>query len=338
MKKRFFVNASQFQQKLLAVAFVSMSLSACGGGGGSNGTVPSTPVTPTEPPPTPVTPTEPPLPAGTPFTSWSDVQAGSTVVVPGMSQEVIQTTANGLVTSISTPTVVDTATSAFTETLNASGELTTFVITSPAGSVSFDTSVGDNIGVLAIDNTIIAAVKPDSSSLALAADPSKFGWEYQSFGVWSTDRTSSSSRAGVMSVGAPTAGAAIPTSGTATFTGKSIGYYADATGLGHSAYSDLSVNVDFAARTLALSSTGTVKTHDYQTTSPASNLNLTGTLTYAAGTNSFAGLLTTNGGTLTGASSGRFYGPSAEELGGVFNLKAGSGVETYGGAYGAKRP
>ena len=103
----------------------------------------------------------------------------------------------------------------------------------------------------------------------------------------------------------------------------------------------MSVNADFANRTLALSSSGTVTIDNYvtnATTSPAPNLNLTGTLIYAAGTNSFAGTLTPSGGTLLpGTSTGRFYGPGAQELGGVFILKAGSGAETYGGAYGAKQ-
>lgn len=139
-----------------------------------------------------------------------------------------------------------------------------------------------------------------------------------------------------MSVGAPTTGSAIPTSGTAIFTGKLGGIYVDAAGNDFVTASALTVNADFAARTLGVSSTGTVKSPDLSTTSAASNLNLSGTLAYAAGTNSFAGTLT-NGSTLSGTSTGRFYGPNAEELGGVFILKAGSGVETYGGAYGAKR-
>jgi len=331
MKKHSLINTSTYQQKALAVAIVSMFLSACGGGGGSNGTVPTTATTPT-------------IPAATPFTSWSAVTAGSTVVAPGMSQEVTQTTnpTAGKVTGIGIPTAVDTAASSFTETLDGNGAITKAIITSPTGSVTFDTAAGDTIGHLIIgtvtDPTTYGAVKKDQSSLALAADPSALGWEYQSFGVWSTGRVSGTGSAGVMSVGAPTAGAAIPTSGTATFTGKSIGFYTDVTGDGHATFSGLTVNANFANRTLGLSTSGTIKTHDYVTTSPASNLNLTGTLTYAAGANSFAGTLT-NGSTLTGTSSGRFYGPNAQELGGVFILQAGSGTppETYGGAYGAKR-
>ena len=322
MKKHITINASKRPQKVLTVAIVSMLLSACGGGGGSGGTVPTTPTS-----------------TVTPFTSWDAVANNSTVVVPGMSQEAILTTdqAAKRVTFIGTPTAVDKAASAFSETLNLSGAITKLVITSPTGSVTFDTAAGASIGhlALAIDPTINFAINADS--IAFAADPSKQGWNYQSFGVWETGRVAGSGNSGVMSVGAPTAGAAIPTSGTATYTGKSVGFYTDATGVGNTTFSVVTVNADFAARTLGLSTTGTFKTSDYSTTSLAPNLDLTGTLSYAAGTNSFAGNVT-NGGTLSGTSSGRFYGPGAQELGGVFILQAGSGIpETYGGAYGAKK-
>lgn len=326
MKKNISINTSKRQQKVLAAAIASMFLSACGGGGGSGGTVPTTSTTST-------------TPTGTPFTSWSAVTAGSTVVVPGMSQQVTRTAdfTTGLITSISAPTAVDTAASFFTETLNSSGTITKVVITSPTGNISFDAAAGDTISYLGNAPWILAAEKNDRSALVMGADPDIFGWEYQSFGVWSAGRTTESGSAGVMSVGAPTAGAAIPTAGTATFTGTSNGVYVDAAGLDYHVDSDVSVNANFAARTLILSSTGTITSRDFfATTSPAPNLNLTGTLAYAAGTNSFAGTLT-NGGTLSGTSTGRFYGPSAQELGGVFVLKANSGVETYGGAYGAKR-
>lgn len=323
MKKHISINTSKRQQKVLAVAIVSMFLSACGGGGGSDGTVPTTPTTPT----------------ATTFTSWSNVADGSTVVVPGMSQEVswARDPVTGPTTSISTPTAVTTA-SSFTETLNSSGTITKAVITSPTGSVTFDTTAGATIGPLDIAPTINAAENPSAGTIALAADPIASGWNYQSFGVWETGRLTGSGNVGVMSIGAPTAGAAIPTTGTATYSGKSVGFYTDATGQGHATFSDLNVNANFGTRTLGLSTAGTVKTVDFVTSTQASNLNLTGTLTYAAGTNSFAGNVATSGGTLSGASSGRFYGPSAQELGGMFILQAGSGIpETYGGAYGAKR-
>jgi hypothetical protein len=321
MKKNSIKIGKRDQQKLLAASLVSLLLSACGGG--SNDIVPT-------PPPT--------TPTGTPFTSWSAVTPGSTVVVPGMSQQVSWTgvPTTGPVTSIGTPTAVDTSASSFTETLNNSGAITKIVIASPTGNVTFDTAVGDTIGFLAIDPDVIVAVNGAGTNIALAADPAAFGWNYQSFGVWETGMGTGSGSAGVMSAGAPTAGSAIPISGTATFTGALGGIYVDASGNDFVTEAALTVNADFGARTLGVSSAGTIKSPDLASTSTASNLNLTGTLTYAAGSNAFAGTVT-NGSTLTGTSNGRFYGPAAEELGGVFVLKANSGVEAYGGAYGAKR-
>jgi hypothetical protein len=40
---------------------------------------------------------------------------------------------------------------------------------------------------------------------------------------------------------------------------------------------------------------------------------------------------------MSGTSNGQFYGPAAQELGGVFALKSATTVETFVGAYGAKR-
>lgn len=39
---------------------------------------------------------------------------------------------------------------------------------------------------------------------------------------------------------------------------------------------------------------------------------------------------------MNGMSSGQFYGPNAQELGGAFSL-SGPDLESYAGAYGAKR-
>ncbi|HET9463099.1 MAG TPA: transferrin-binding protein-like solute binding protein, partial [Thiobacillus sp.] len=94
-------------------------------------------------------------------------------------------------------------------------------------------------------------------------------------------------------------------------------------------------DANFVTRSLTFNTTNTQTSTNWAAFTAAPELNLTGTLTYAPGTNSFAGTVTSA--TLTGDSTGQFYGPNAEELGGVFFLK-GAGVETYAGAYGAVRP
>ncbi|PKM07097.1 MAG: hypothetical protein CVV17_01925 [Gammaproteobacteria bacterium HGW-Gammaproteobacteria-7] len=176
----------------------------------------------------------------------------------------------------------------------------------------------------------------NSTSVAVMVNPIDLGWDYQTFGIWETNRDSTTSRKfGAMSVGAPTIGTAIPTTGNPTFTGYATGSYVNAAGTGTTVFADLTVGADFANRSLTFSTANTQTSSDWVTFTPNSDLNLSGSLSYAAGTNRFTGSVNSVGG-LTGNSTGQFYGPNAEELGGVFLLQ-GSGVETYAGAYGAKR-
>jgi hypothetical protein len=167
-------------------------------------------------------------------------------------------------------------------------------------------------------------------------NPYVLGWEYQSFGVWNNSAaTSGFIRASTF--GASTPGSAVPTSGTAIFTGKAAGFYISPEGQSAMAAAELSVNANFNTRSLALSSSGTVITRDAKTATAAPNLDLKGTLTYAPGINSFKGSLVNSSGTMSGSSQGKFYGPAAQELGGAFTVKSPSTVEAFTGAYGAKR-
>jgi hypothetical protein len=170
--------------------------------------------------------------------------------------------------------------------------------------------------------------------VALVANPHGTDWNYQSFGVWNRNSWSGG-RIGATSFGAATPASAVPTTGTATFIGKLAGFYVSPTGQGSAAAAELSVAANFSSRSLTLASSGTMIEVGKATAAP--NLNLGGTLTYATGTNAFAGSLANAGGTLGGRSTGQFYGPAAQELGGVFNLKSPTTAEAFVGAYGAKR-
>jgi hypothetical protein len=159
-------------------------------------------------------------------------------------------------------------------------------------------------------------------------------WEYQSFGVWDLPAQGTIS---ALSFGAATPPSAVPTTGSATFNGKLGGLYVSPSGQGSVASATVVVNADFSQRSLNFASSGTTLTRDFGSKTAAPNLNLNGTLAYAPGTNSFSGTLTNAGGTISGTSNGRFYGPAAQELGGVFTLKSPTGSETFTGAYGGKR-
>jgi len=312
--------------KRIALLSVSLALTACGGGGGGGGTVP---------PGTSIVPTA--------FTKWSDVQPGVTYKADGLGQEVTGTASGGQFVAI-TPSGVEDGYSAYL-TFDSALELTRLELTTPAPTlVALDKTAADttfaDVTLTPGPGTVpqfVTARNPSElpTSVAIMAKPINLGWDYQTFGIWETGRDSPDSRKfGAMSVG-NTAGTAIPVSGPATFTGYTAGSYVNAAGTGTTVFSALTVGADFGTRSLTFNTSNTQTSSDWVTFTPNGNLDLSGTLTYAAGTNSFSGSINSVGG-LTGNSTGQFYGPKAEELGGVFLLQ-GSGVETYAGAYGAKQ-
>ncbi len=306
--------------KRIALLSVSLALSACGGGGGTAPT----------PAPTPL--------ATTAFTKWSDVQPGVTYKADGLGQEVTGTTSGGVFNVIS-PSGVTDGYSAYL-TFDSALELSRLALTTPASTlVVLDKTIA---GTTFADLTLSPGAFPqfvgarNSSSVAVMAQPIDLGWDYQTFGIWETGRDSTGSRQfGAMSVGAPTIGTAIPGAGTPTFTGYATGSYVNAAGTGTTVFAALTVGANFGTQTLTFNTTNTQTSSDWITFTPNGDLNLSGTLNYAPNTNSFTGSVSSVGG-LTGNSTGQFYGPNAEELGGVFLLQGG-GVETYAGAYGAKR-
>ena len=159
------------------------------------------------------------------------------------------------------------------------------------------------------------------------------GFNYQSFGVWNIPRDQFQLGGfSAWSNGQPTPASAVPGSGSARFTGNLIGIYgAPSSSGGSTARANVVLDANFSSRSLGFASSNTTLNG-----SAASRLDLNGTLTYAPGSSSFAGTLRSADGTLSGAASGAFYGPGAEEAGGKFSLKSG-GAAQFTGAYGAKR-
>jgi hypothetical protein len=175
-------------------------------------------------------------------------------------------------------------------------------------------------------------------NVALVANPYELGWDYQSFGAWSETKFPSAS-ATALSYGAPTPSSAVPTTGSATFRGKLAGLYVSPAGSGWTVGANLGVSVNFSERSLSFASDKTIVTRGPQgsSTGAVPHLSLSGTLAYSPTSNVFSGTLVNAGGTMSGTSNGQFYGPAAQELGGVFALKSATTVETFVGAYGAKR-
>lgn len=244
----------------------------------------------------------------------------------GLGQEVsyVYDPANKTITSIGTPT--NTTGNYSTKLTFDAGVVTGLTLTTPTRTLSFA-----SYEIFDVRPEIIGAT--NATSNALLANHIALGWDYQTFGVWETGLDTTQGTFGAFSVGV-TAGTVIPNTGDAAFSGKVAGSYVNETGVGHAVLANLTVNVDFSSQSLAFNTTGTQTSLDWTTFTDNSGLNLSGNLSYSPGTNGFTGDLSTVSG-LAGQSSGQFYGPNAEELGGVFFLQ-GNG-ETYTGAYGASR-
>lgn len=168
------------------------------------------------------------------------------------------------------------------------------------------------------------------------ANPYTLGWEYQSFGAWNSIHFLSG-EVNAVSFGTRTPGPSVPVAGQARFAGQLAGHYVSPEGAGYTAAATVDVSVNFHTRELGLASSGTVLTRDFATAVQAPGLNLQGTLTYAPGASAFSGTLSNQAATMSGTTDGSFYGPAAQELGGVFLLKSESTPEKFVGAYGAKR-
>ena len=266
-----------------------------------------------------------------PFVKFSSIAVPGTVRIGGASQQVNYTedsggraTLDSAVTDYKSGATVDA-------TYNDAAVLTKLVLTSAEGTqITLDKSRGDLLesgpyGAAGVSENQQNAV------IAISGDGTR-GWEYQAFGVWSTGGGTGRGTAGAGSFGAATAPADVPTTGTGNFTGLSGGLYLDSAGTTSVVGSDMTATADFGNRSIAFATTNT---RDIVSGASKSDLNLAGTLNYSAGANQFTGAVTPNAGAMTGSATGKFYGPSAIEIGGTFALTDGSSV--YFGAFGGKR-
>jgi hypothetical protein len=273
----------------------------------------------------------------TAFTSWGAVTAGSTIVATGDSQQGTYTwnSGTGKITGVSIAPQQSGAT--FTETFDSSGVVKSVRFQTASGTNITFTQGVDTFGYLNINSYFWAIVSPNllNQNYAIMADPGQIGWNYQSFGVWTTGAGSGSGTFGAASVGSATPAGSIPTSGSATYNGYAGGRHVASDGTYYYTLASMTTSANFATRQLSFATPYTEQTGDFVTSATNSSLNMTGTLSYAPGSNQFSGSISTDGG-MTGTATGRFYGPSAQEIGGTFSA-TGAGLQSYGGAFGGKR-
>jgi len=320
-----------FTKTRLVGSLLLAFLAGCaGGGGGGGGGGPAG-----DPPPATASaaPAAPATPAGDPpFTSFSAIQPSQTVVMSGISQPAAISFTDASQTTVTAFTAGSVDTSArFSFTYDASRALSAVKIESMQSNMSFSAAAGDSISCTA--TTCIAEDPAHTKLLAFVNTPAA-GWNYQTFGFWGAEATSNPVIS-AFSAGAATPLGAVPQTGSALFAGRSIGIYVDPTGAYTSLAANMTANVNFQSRSIAFGTNSTMFNPSTSPT-PAPGLNLSGVFTYGAGSNQFNGTVVSANGTLSGSSTGQFYGPNAEELGGTYSL-SGSGTMRMFGAYGGKR-
>jgi len=311
--------------KALSISVVTLFIGGCfGGGGGGGGSSASI----------------------SQFVKYSETPAGTTIAFTNaQTQEMTYTYNVGTsnVTGIGVPTSVKT-TGSVSETYDASGDLTSSAIISSEGT-SLSYGAGDTQADWNLNPKVSLLTNAAGSEYILYSNPTLSGYDYQNYGVWVTGGGTGSGKVGSLSVGLVADSSIIPTSGTATYTGTSAGFYAgDTFAPGDSAHTDYFVDADvamtanFAAGTITFATSNSVLTNDFVSTysDPSGVLDLTGTLAISG--NQFTGVVT-NGASLSGHSTGRFYGDTTE-VGGTFLVQEsglGSNKDSYIGGFGAKQ-
>ena len=279
----------------LILGLGAMLLAACGGGSSSSSTSTNS---------SPSTPTS--IDA---FTSWSTTTANVPVaMIDGSSSSI------DLLGNISQ---ADSSGSA-TFTRDANNSFTLISPTASAGnSALFSVALGDTLQS-SFSSANTTALNKAQTTIGLFANPSTYSFNYQTYGVWGSYGMATGNSF-ALSDGSASPVSAIPATGGLSFTGGSTGYF-----------------VDNNTRVFVFTTTSTViQGAPNGNVNSNTNLNITGVMTYIAGTNNFTGTVTTTSG-MTGKVNGKFYGPGVNEIGGTYALY-GAGIGTMVGSFGGTR-
>lgn len=158
------------------------------------------------------------------------------------------------------------------------------------------------------------------------------GLEYATFGSWSEER-GNMFEAGFFFSGVPTKDAGMPTTGSASYTGLTVGAVIDANLNVSSLAGDMALAVNFADGSVDGEFTSMMKTADDGTSSQWRDFSMTASIN--ASTDSFTGTTSTNDGLLSGDAEGAFFGPGAAEVAGAWTL-SGDGEFALGSFGGGK--
>ncbi len=178
------------------------------------------------------------------------------------------------------------------------------------------------------------------TSTAYVLDPVAQQWNYQTAALVMLPVTGAvtGSITYAFSGGSATPLAALPATGTATYTGRALGEFVPAEAAATFFIADLSATVNFAGRAMTWATSNVLTGNDVlrnpSSGVPNTALHFIGVPTWSATNPVFGGEIT-NGAGMTGYVFGRMYGPAAQEIGGTFAADGAAGRVI--GAFGGKR-
>lgn len=173
---------------------------------------------------------------------------------------------------------------------------------------------------------------PGDDNLLTVIDPGVDGYEYQLFGVWVEGFFSDSGTLGAITTGAGTPASNVPRSGNAVYSGDSVGWAALASGESGTVEADVTLTTADFQQFLFETENSLFGPTSGGPNQSRTDLDLTGTLDIGGA--GFSGAVASTA--TSGTAQGRFYGPGAEEAGGLFATD-GPGGAFYSGAFGARR-
>ena len=181
--------------------------------------------------------------------------------------------------------------------------------------------------------TVYAKSAGEKAFVLLKPNDPTLGLSYVTLGNWtSLDSDASSVANGYLVFGIRAPLDSVPTTGSATYNGQTVGTLVDASGVIYSIAGGGVLTANFGAGTVAGNFTGMAKI-DLLTNAATPWRDFTTASTI--GGNQFGGTAATKDGKLTGTNEGGFYGPGAAEIGGVYRL-TGSGEQAVGAFVGKK--
>ncbi len=170
-------------------------------------------------------------------------------------------------------------------------------------------------------------------------DPAAAGWTYQTFAHYVDPKNGITH--GYQSIGDETAVSAMPTSGTATYTGITTAYLVETGKADRQLTADVKAVADFAKKGLRFETSNAqfhALNNGVRESQVASGYNMKGSASWSANSNSFTGKVATADNQMTGQLLGKFYGAQAAEIGGTYGLQNADNSKQLIGGYGAKRP